>query len=109
MSMKYKLPKEITEKWVTALRSGEYGQTTRLLTDFNDNYCCLGVLCKTLNVSDEDIGYNNKSCIAFGQGSIVGIPKGLDEGLHKILTEMNDSGKSFSEIADWIEENVELV
>jgi hypothetical protein len=35
---------EWKEKWVTALRSGEYSQTKGTLRD-NDSYCCLGVLC----------------------------------------------------------------
>lgn len=48
--MKYwKLPKEFAEKWVAALRSGEYAQTTGRLADLDDEdrepcaYCCLGV------------------------------------------------------------------
>jgi hypothetical protein len=38
------LPKEIKEKWLTALRSGKYIKTTGKLCQ-NDKYCCLGVLC----------------------------------------------------------------
>lgn len=41
---------EIKEKWVAALRSGEYkqGRGTLKYTDRDDNaaYCCLGVLCE---------------------------------------------------------------
>ncbi len=36
--------KQIIEKWIAALRSGEYQQGTTGLKDKN-NYCCLGVLC----------------------------------------------------------------
>jgi len=36
--------KEIADKLVSALRSGEYSQTTGRLRD-GDSYCCLGVLC----------------------------------------------------------------
>lgn len=36
---------EVREKWVSALRSGEYPQTTGRLHD-EDGYCCLGVLCE---------------------------------------------------------------
>jgi hypothetical protein len=35
---------EIKEKWITALRSGEYAQTTHMLND-GKGMCCLGVLC----------------------------------------------------------------
>lgn len=47
-----RLPEEVKIKWVAALRSGEYKQTTGQLadTDYNDNYsfCCLGVLAEVL-------------------------------------------------------------
>jgi hypothetical protein len=36
--------KEIAEKWVAALRSGEYEQSAGFLQT-RDGYCCLGVLC----------------------------------------------------------------
>lgn len=39
MKVKYK------KKWLQALRSGEYEQTTGCLSDEN-GYCCLGVLCE---------------------------------------------------------------
>ena len=35
---------EIKQKWVEALRSGKYKQTTYVLRR-EDSYCCLGVLC----------------------------------------------------------------
>jgi len=37
--------KLIADKWVKALRSGEYKQTQNMLED-NNSFCCLGVLCK---------------------------------------------------------------
>ncbi len=56
----FKLPKEFAEKWITALRSGEYKQGESMLQSFKEeyadeeyddlestpetcNYCCLGV------------------------------------------------------------------
>lgn len=36
--------KEIKDKWVAALRSGEYKQTKGKLRD-DSGFCCLGVLC----------------------------------------------------------------
>lgn len=44
---------EIAQKWVEALRSGNYTQTTKTLRD-DKGYCCLGVLCDL--ASQEGIG-----------------------------------------------------
>ena len=42
--------KEIRQKWVEALRSGEYSQGKSKLrrkeSDEKDSFCCLGVLCE---------------------------------------------------------------
>lgn len=38
------MKKEIAERWVEALRSGEYNQGEACLRN-NSNFCCLGVLC----------------------------------------------------------------
>lgn len=34
------------QKWVTALRSGDYDQATCQLRDHANGFCCLGVLCE---------------------------------------------------------------
>src|ERR1044072_871955 len=45
-----KLPKEIKEKWLKALRGGRYRQGTgQLKNEMNGSYCCLGVLCQVVN------------------------------------------------------------
>jgi len=36
---------DIKDKWINALRSGEYKQGTGTLKNSNDAFCCLGVLC----------------------------------------------------------------
>ena len=43
------MKKEIAERWVSALRSGEYKQGKLYLKSEN-GYCCLGVLCDILGV-----------------------------------------------------------
>lgn len=108
MKKEFRLPKLFTDKWVKALRSGEYTQGHFRLCQ-NGKYCCLGVACniaghqKTLNI-DEDMQfvsikqYNN-------------VPKELKGVLElpKVLSEMNDHGnRGFKYIATWIEKNVEL-
>jgi hypothetical protein len=55
--------KEVKEKWLAALRSGEYKQGRHALKQDN-NFCCLGVLCdiysKEKNVPWEKLGnYDN--------------------------------------------------
>ena len=38
---------EVKEKWLKALRGGEFKQGRERLCDLDDNsYCCLGVLCE---------------------------------------------------------------
>ena len=39
-----KMNPDVKEKWLTALRSGEYQQTTGVLNRGNKSFCCLGVL-----------------------------------------------------------------
>ncbi len=41
--------KEIKQKWVEALRSGEYKQGKGTLRTNNNLFCCLGVLCDILS------------------------------------------------------------
>lgn len=124
---KFKLPKEFTIKWLEALRSGKYPQAEEEL--FNGTgYCCIGVagmICgipkKQLidrslfveNSSNQHGGYSKEQLDSF-----IVLPKELlgafsNDSLVGSLVNRNDgmSGfkkHSFSEIADWIEENVEL-
>lgn len=36
---------DIKQRWIDALRSGQYQQGTGCLRDAQDRFCCLGVLC----------------------------------------------------------------
>jgi len=103
-----KLSLDIKQKWVEALRSGKYNQTIGVLYNGNNKngFCCLGVLGHVCGVSLE---------VLLGLGvlhSSMNVPKLLmgDCGSNIIvekLTRMNDiQGKSFTEIADWIEQNL---
>jgi len=106
--------KEIKDKWVKALRSGEYKQG-RLYLQRDNLFCCLGVLCKVLDVPNGVSDYsNNTMSFNFGKEySRVSLPFGFREviGLSAIkeanLIKMNDKlGKDFSQIADYIEANL---
>lgn len=110
---------EIKEKWLNLLRSNKYAQGKRFLRTNDDKYCCLGVLCdlyaKEHNVSWEKDTYG-VSDIPFhtflGQQSFlpnaVRIWAGLQDNIPLTtkgnLAGLNDTGRSFSEIADIIEE-----
>ena len=116
-------PKQVREKWVAALRSGEYQQGTKFL-EKDGKFCCLGVLCDL--AVKEDVAKRER----FVTGVVTGVVyygKSLTEdrvlpdnvrrwaGLYGrsgdygnavdnlSLTRLNDTGSSFEEIADLIE------
>lgn len=107
---------ELKSRWLTALRSGDYRQTKGKLRSFrndyfDDGYCCLGVLCD-ISGKGEWNGDYYKMMIedGYSHSSEIKLP-GLDEfemtpDQQSDLINMNDDGKSFLEIADWIEENL---
>lgn len=106
----------LKEKWLKALRSGKYKQGTRLLRygDDGDKFCCLGVLC---DIQGRRWRQNKKpfagySIVTEGEFDATGTKDTRllqDVGGHFYaveLMDMNDGGKSFDQIADWIEENL---
>ena len=131
------MKQELKDKWLAALRSGEYTQGKGWLK-YQDNdgivkWCCLGVLADITDntkwtvfypagipidsLKDNRIYYqydkppDDGGWVKFGSTSM------YTEGLKEpwTLASMNDGSvmpslepKSFLEIADWIEENVEV-
>lgn len=105
---------EIKEKWVTALRSGEYKQGKGLLHNLSYNsWCCLGVLCD-LAVKDGlnlEIDTTKYSAAATYDGYIGTPPSSVEvwaslNGARRDidnLIDLNDEGHSFQEIAEYIE------
>lgn len=112
---------EIKQKWLTDLRSGEYEQGQGCLLSTTGKYCCLGVLCKTIDkgffapgvtqpsmnkAGVHGVLYNYKDYPTFGSlppelRREVGI---TDTQMYE-LARMNDNGHSFEQIADHIERN----
>lgn len=96
------LDADLKAKWVAALRSGEYRQAKNALKTA-DGYCCLGVLCD-IQGADFDAIFEK-----FGSLSLSENPEqylGM-LGFHSSkLSQMNDGGKSFLEIAQYIEEHL---
>jgi hypothetical protein len=111
--------KEYKQKWVEALRSGEYKQGKGVLRSKSDEYCCLGVLCDIVDpegwtTPDSACG----RCHFDDQSTVLPLSiaerVGLGEDQHgklqrlaggqEYLTECNDDGMTFEVIADIIEE-----
>lgn len=113
---KYQLPKDFAEKWIAALRSGEYGQGKGTLGNAVDGYCCLGVAGRVIGCTDdmlkgavfeENLGIPSKI-----YSTIPDILKGAGRDhdfVDNVVTQNDHDNKSFPEIADWIEQNVEFV
>lgn len=110
--------KDIKERWIKALRSGEYKQGIYVLKN-GDTYCCLGVLCdlyskETKKANFEMIG--GRGNLFLGHLSV--LPQEVVDwanfndqegeislnGKEATLTGINDNGATFEEIADIIEE-----
>lgn len=128
------MKKEVAKKWIKALRSGKYKQGQCYLKQFYDNgkteHCCLGVLCELYN---DTMKKNHKKtlstkvrnkittdCVVFNnrEGELprvvmkwsgINDPIGRFGDLNNIgsLADMNDSGKTFKSISNFIEKNVE--
>lgn len=98
-----RLNPEFKERWLKALRSGEYKQGEGIL-QWNGCYCCLGVAACLI---DPDGWYGSTFR---GNDYILPVETmkeiGLSGQASDKLTNMNDDGDSFATIADWIEANL---
>jgi len=100
---------EIKTKWVTALRSGEYKQTKGKLREYGrKRFCCLGVLADINGAKWSTAGnsWGVGKPAEWNEGEYYGHGTGLRLTSALKLVEMNDSGKSFLEIADYIEKTL---
>lgn len=121
--MKYeKMKPEIKAKWLEALRSGEFEQSTGALCEVDGGYCCLGVLSelavregvaeKWLREEDEGIYHFGKKK---GDKSSEFLPVSVRKWAGLVsdnpavpkgnLAVLNDQHVPFSEIADLIEQH----
>lgn len=106
---------EIKEPWLAALRSGEFkqaqGSLVRGLRDGQGNptgqlgYCCLGVLCVAMGWELRDEIGGAFTGISSGPPQLIGPynDSGLTDDNRAYLAQLNDSGRTFAEIADVIE------
>lgn len=108
------------EKWIRALESGEYKQTKGVLHD-GVGWCCLGVACDVLGIrhAKADGRYQFDGVTgelpSRAQG-MLGLSHELpevwrvnddDEEILDSLAELNDTGKSFAEIAELLRQQPE--
>lgn len=107
-----KLDPEFKARWIAALRSGDYLQTKEVMHD-GTGYCCLGVACVVAGIKPKGLVVDKRE--GYTDEDISKYPKLLygsaqENQIVKILTAMNDgnsmSRRSFSEIADYIEQNL---
>jgi hypothetical protein len=95
----------LRRKWIADLRSGRFKQGVGCLRTEDDEYCCLGVA-----IPDDMVGVV-QFCRYYYNGYAAELPPsvaealGIDATLMEKLITMNDGdGKSFSQIADYLEE-----
>jgi hypothetical protein len=109
---------ELRNRWIKALRSGEYKKATSVLKRFFRNvpakHCCIGVLCELVQDDFDDAkdliqkrpdfqGHLGRTSV----GAIMDFRTlghvGLSVEHQRTLTNMNDKGASFERIANYIE------
>lgn len=100
---------EIKEKWIADLRSGSYAQCIEAFK-IDNHYDALGILVKQYNEAYPNQAFDIETTESFP--SVVSLWAGITppsfENPISILDvmEMNDAGKSFTELADFIEANL---
>lgn len=106
--------KQVYKHWIAALRSGKYQQGRAALKRENEfnfaSFCCLGVLC---DLAAKDGGeqwhgkyYGNSGGLwAFPPDTMVEFMVS-DSEKFRTLAHMNDQGKTFDQIADYIEREI---
>ena len=115
---------EIKAAWIAALRSGEYKQGRQRLRRTGVGHCCLGVICDVYSKltggagqwEEPDANWGER--FTFGRDSdavfptekllaVLGLKKEDASTLYKMNDGIVNTPRSFAEIADWIEKNVE--
>ena len=111
------MKKAIAEKWVAALRSGEYKQHRGMLAnDERTEHCCLGVLCELAIKEGVKVEVDMRPYYAYFDERVAGLPDKVQnwsgvstaEGLLNgglALAALNDRNWPFEQIADVIEKH----
>lgn len=121
------MDQKIKEKWIEALRSGNYQQGRQQLKTWDNKFCCLGVLCDLYKKEKPDTSINwlrgdlphnveywaEVNGTDFELTSYVRASAKLDHQERMVfpkgslvdLVTLNDDGLNFRQIADIIEEH----
>lgn len=97
------------DKWLAALRSGDYKQTKgKLSTTHGKRFCCLGVLADIIAPDDWKQSPDGKEQARQWRGRYGQLPHDvIDDGTQCALIHQNDQLREpFASIADWVEQNV---
>lgn len=111
-SAPFKLPAEVKETWIKALRSGKFTQGTNFLHNpEHDSYCCLGVLrqlypfrlhrARSQEVLDR-VEWARLGNVPHNSD----VPIAIANNVQSHLAHLNDTGHTFPAIAAWIEANL---
>lgn len=99
------MDKSIKKKWIAALRSNKYKQGRNNLRTTDNCYCGVGVLC---DVVDSKLWRKASLFYLFSGRSVILVDRLREqiklphETMMKVVS-MNDAGKTFAEIADFVE------
>lgn len=108
---------ELKAKWVEALRSGKYQQCRGGLHD-GTGFCCLGVIADLVRGEDRwvpNTGPASKEKFRLEQKHprnvaasdfYTPIEELIGRGRNEFVTMNDDQGRTFTEIADYIEANI---
>jgi hypothetical protein len=111
------MDKKMKRLWLKALRSGEYKQGKERLVSNDDKFCCLGVLCNVAIEHGARLKWQQDRHGVWGAASKVDkqeafLPYDLGEAvdiemeMQEHLARMNDHGKTFATIANYIEKHL---
>ena len=103
----------IKKKWINALRSGKYKQTTENLKVGN-SFCCLGVLCDIVKTENKNFNWRKdpNHGWAFGNSTVSMLPKivadkvGLPAGCVKVYIPRKDADNLFGGKLDSLRTNL---
>jgi hypothetical protein len=100
------MDKQLKAKWVEALRSGKYDQCRNELTDGMGGFCCIGVAYEVSGKSAHELT-GDDDAPTFTAAKLMGLRGEYRDTLIRLNDgDANENGKSFPEIADWIEANL---
>lgn len=109
------MKKDLRDKWIKALRSGNYKQAYYMLeqrdsANMNLGNCCLGVLCRVASIKPSNLGCDGSVEYDGSTGCLSNFLLGqfeLNISQQAELMKLNDDERhTFAEIADYIETNL---